>query len=52
MSMVIKCECGYVVRGGSEDELVERAQRHVDESHPELRGRISREDFLAMAEEA
>jgi predicted small metal-binding protein len=52
MSMVIKCECGYVVRGSSEDELVERAQRHVDESHPDLRGRISREDFLAMAEEA
>jgi predicted small metal-binding protein len=51
MSMVIHCECGYVVRGGSENELVERAQAHVAESHPELEGKVSREDFLAMAEE-
>ena len=51
MSMVINCECGYVVRGESEDELVQRAERHVEETHPELKGRISREDFLGMAEE-
>jgi predicted small metal-binding protein len=51
MSMVINCECGYRVRGESEDELLANADRHVTESHPELAGRISREDFLAMAEE-
>ena len=51
MGMVIHCECGYTVRGGTEDEVVERARVHVAESHPELKDRIKREDFLAMAEE-
>jgi hypothetical protein len=51
MARVINCECGQVVRGDDDDELVERAQRHVDENHPELAGKLSRGDFLAMAEE-
>jgi len=51
MTMVIKCECGYQVRGESEDELLANADRHVGDAHPDLVGKISREDFLAMAEE-
>ncbi len=51
MSMVIKCECGYKVRGESEDELLANADRHVDDSHPELVGKVSRDDLLAMAEQ-
>jgi predicted small metal-binding protein len=52
MAKLINCECGYVVRGGTDDELVQNAQRHMEESHPELVGKLSREDVLAMAEEA
>jgi predicted small metal-binding protein len=51
MSMVIKCECGYQVRGQSQDELLANADRHVADTHPDLVGKITREDFLAMAEE-
>lgn len=51
MGMVIRCECGYVVRGAGEDELIANAQRHVGESHPELEDSITRDDLLAMAEE-
>jgi predicted small metal-binding protein len=51
MSMVIQCECGYRVRGEDESELLANADRHVGETHPDLVGKISREDFLAMAEE-
>ena len=49
---VINCECGSVVRAGSDDELVEKVEQHVGEAHPELVGKMSREDILAMAEEA
>ena len=49
---VINCECGSVVRAGSDDELVEKVEQHIDEAHPELVGKMSREDILAMAEEA
>jgi predicted small metal-binding protein len=52
MAKLINCECGYVVRGGTDEELVDNAQRHMQESHPELVGKLSREDVLAMAEEA
>jgi predicted small metal-binding protein len=50
MAQLIKCECGYVVRGESESELLERAASHVRESHPDLVGKITNDDFLAMAE--
>ena len=51
MSKVINCECGQVVQGQTDDELVDRVEQHVESDHPELRGVMSREDILAMAEE-
>ena len=52
MGKVINCECGEVVRADSDDELVAKVERHVGEAHPELVGKMSREDVLGMAEEA
>ena len=52
MAKVINCECGEVVRADSDDELVQKVERHVREAHPELVGKMSREDVLGMAEEA
>jgi hypothetical protein len=51
MARVINCECGQTIRGESDDELVRKAQDHVDQNHPELAGKLSRGDFLGMAEE-
>ncbi len=51
MSKLIHCECGQVVRGKTDDELVRAAMDHVNKDHPELVGKVSGEDFLAMAEE-
>ena len=52
MSKVINCECGEVIRAESDDDLVQKVERHVGESHPELVGKMGRDDVLAMAEEA
>jgi predicted small metal-binding protein len=52
MAKLINCECGQVVRGETDDELVETATAHIDRDHPDLVGKVSREDLLAMAEEA
>jgi predicted small metal-binding protein len=49
---VINCECGEVVRAESDDELVRKVERHVGDAHPELVGKLGREDILGMAEEA
>jgi predicted small metal-binding protein len=50
MAYVINCDCGYVVRAESEDELVANAEQHVQDAHPDMIGKVSREEFLAMAE--
>ena len=51
MGKVINCECGETVRADSDDELVAKVERHVGEAHPELVGKMGRDDILGMAEE-
>ena len=51
MGKLINCECGQVVRGESDEELLAAAEEHVNRHHPELVGKISRADLLAMSEE-
>jgi predicted small metal-binding protein len=52
MSKVVNCECGQTVRAEDEDDLVAKVETHVGSDHPELVGKLSRTDILAMAEEA
>ena len=47
----IKCVCGKVVEGKDDDELWAKAQAHLAADHPDLVGKVSREDILARAEE-
>ena len=46
MNKVINCPCGFVVKGESDDQLVERAQEHANKMH---HLDLSREPALAMA---
>ncbi|HVC86213.1 MAG TPA: hypothetical protein VNC40_02165 [Gaiellaceae bacterium] len=52
MAKLVNCECGEIVRGDSDDQLVENVTAHVDRHHPELVGKLSRDDVLGMSEEA
>ncbi len=47
----ITCVCGKVIEGKDDDELWVKAQAHVAADHPDLVGKVSREDILARAEE-
>jgi hypothetical protein len=47
----INCVCGSVVEGDDDDELWERAQQHLSADHPDLAGKVAREDIVAQAEE-
>ncbi len=51
MAKVVNCECGEAVRAESEVELVSGVEEHVARNHPELVGKLSREDILGMAED-
>ncbi len=52
MARMINCECGRTIRGETDEEVVGNAEAHVRQDHPELVGSITRDDLLAMAEEA
>jgi predicted small metal-binding protein len=47
MTKTIKCDCGVVIRGDSDDELVRSAQAHAKEAH---NMEITPEQALAMAQ--
>jgi predicted small metal-binding protein len=51
MPKVINCECGFVVRGTTDQDLLANADEHIRTDHPDLIGRVAHEDLLAMAEE-
>jgi predicted small metal-binding protein len=51
MAKVINCECGVIIRGDTDDELVANAFAHIERDHPDLKGKRARDDILAAAEE-
>jgi predicted small metal-binding protein len=46
---VVHCECGYDVEAETDDELVSKVEEHVQSEHPDMVGKMSREDILEMA---
>ena len=49
MAKVINCQCGATVRGETDDDLIAAAERHMETEHPNLVGKMGREQLLAMA---
>ena len=48
----LSCLCGKVFEAEDDDELWAKAQSHLAVDHPDLVGKVSREDILAQAEES
>ena len=46
MAKVVQCDCGFVAREGSDEELISKVQQHAQEVH---NMDLSREQVLAMA---
>ena len=51
MSKQITCECGFVARADSDDDVVEQIREHMGSDHPELLDKVSRDDLLGWIEE-
>jgi predicted small metal-binding protein len=49
MNKVIRCPCGSIIKGESEEALVSNAQKHAKDSHGM---ELSREQALSMAQPA
>ena len=52
MAKVIRCQCGFLGHGATADEAATEIEAHMREDHPELVDKVSRQDLVAMAEEA
>lgn len=48
MAKIMRCDCGYVTRGETDDELVANVQKHAREVHDM---EITKEQVLAMAQQ-
>jgi predicted small metal-binding protein len=44
---LIRCECGFVARGESDDQVVGAIRGHMAADHPALLESVSREDLLS-----
>ena len=50
MARQITCECGQIVRGDTEDEVVDLTLEHLRSDHPQLADRITRDEIVALIE--
>jgi predicted small metal-binding protein len=46
MARIIRCECGYVARGDTDDEVIDAIRAHMKTDHPALLETVGREDLL------
>ena len=52
MAKVIRCQCGFLGRGQTVEEAATEIEAHMRIDHPELVGKVTRQDLIAMTEEA
>ncbi len=50
MARQITCECGHVVHGDSDDEIVALTLEHLRSDHPQLADRVTRDEIVALIE--
>ncbi|HEY4865957.1 MAG TPA: DUF1059 domain-containing protein [Candidatus Dormibacteraeota bacterium] len=46
MPKLIRCECGFVARGNSDDQVIRVIRDHLASDHPSLLDTVSHEDLL------
>jgi predicted small metal-binding protein len=50
MARQVKCECGYIGRGETDEEVVETIRDHIRADHPELADEITEEQIRSWIE--
>ena len=50
MARLVKCECGYVARAETDDDVVDEIRAHMRTDHPELLERISDDEIRGWIE--
>jgi predicted small metal-binding protein len=50
MARQVKCECGYVARADTDEDVLSDIRTHMRTDHPELLDQISDEQILSWVE--
>ncbi|MBV8955182.1 MAG: DUF1059 domain-containing protein [Solirubrobacterales bacterium] len=50
MSRQIKCECGFVARGETDDEVVTQIEGHIRSDHPDLAETVTHDEIASWVE--
>ncbi|MFI5042137.1 MAG: DUF1059 domain-containing protein [Acidimicrobiales bacterium] len=50
MAKLIRCECGFVARGDTDDEVIDAIRDHLASDHPALFDTVGREDLLGWVQ--
>jgi predicted small metal-binding protein len=50
MARQITCECGAIVRGETEDDVVKLTLEHLRSDHPQLADELTHDDIVALIE--
>ena len=52
MAKIINCECGYVARGDTNEDVLADLDAHIRRDHPEMVGKYEQQQLLDLIEEA
>jgi predicted small metal-binding protein len=50
MARLIRCECGFVARGDTDDQVVDVIRNHMSEDHPALLETVATEELRGWIE--
>ena len=50
MAQQVKCECGYIARAATDDEVLAKIRAHMGMDHPQLLDKISDDDIRGWME--
>jgi predicted small metal-binding protein len=51
MAKLIRCECGFIARGDSDDEVVAAIREHMSADHPDVLARVDRQEIESWIEQ-
>jgi predicted small metal-binding protein len=51
MARKIDCPCGETVRGETDDEVLDNAEQHVRDVHPDMTEQFTRETLAGMVQD-
>lgn len=50
MGRIIRCECGFVARGDSDEKVIEEIRAHMKQEHPALLEQVTTEELQSWIE--